>query len=219
MTTGNRTSEPTEAQVEAAAKAIEKIPHLVWDSPRRDDAMTLARAALVAAAGAAPQAAKDIHEPSHDRVYCVRCGGNWPCQAPQTVSAPKSSYISPSLPAMIRNLWKSDPSENSVRTALKLAGDLIQELIDLKASPVLPSSTVDEDALAEVKARALDEAANDLRVSFSRGAAIAMHHQCHKKQCRCGNPGNDEIVRAVFEAAREELRARAEAYRREGREQ
>lgn len=35
---------------------------------------------------------------------------------------------------MIRNLWKSDPSEASVRTALKLAGDLIQELIDLKAA-------------------------------------------------------------------------------------
>lgn len=71
--------------------------------------------------------------------------------------------------------------------------------------------------LAEVEraaaARALEEVANDLRVSFSRGAAIAMHHQCHKKQCRCGNPGNDEIVRAVFDAAREELRDRAEAYK------
>ena len=69
--------------------------------------------------------------------------------APQAESNPTSSYISPSLPGMIRNLWKSDPSENSVRTALKLAGDLIQELIDLKASAVLPSSGVDEDALAE----------------------------------------------------------------------
>lgn len=73
--------------------------------------------------------------------------------------------------------------------------------------------------LAEERARTLEESANDLRVSFSRGAAIAMHHQCHKKQCRCGNPGNDEIVRAVFEAAREELRARAEAYRQERKEQ
>lgn len=77
--------------------------------------------------------------------------------------------------------------------------------------------------IAEVEraaaARALEEVANDLRVSFSRGAAIAMHHQCHKKQCRCGNPGNDEIVRAVFDAAREELRARAEAYRQERGEQ
>lgn len=81
--------------------------------------------------------------------------------APQAESAPKSSYISPSLPAMIRNLWKSDPSENSVRTALKLAGDLIQELIDLKAAPVLPSSGVDEERLAEYarvkQAEALEE--------------------------------------------------------------
>lgn len=83
----------------------------------------------------------------------------------------------------------------------------------LHVAPVLSSSGVDEAATAEVEraaaVRALEDAANDLRVSFSRGAAIAMHHQCHKKQCRCGNPGNDEIVREVFEAAREALRARA----------
>ena len=30
--------------------------------------------------------------------------------------------------------WKGDPSEQSVRTALALAGDLIQELIDLRES-------------------------------------------------------------------------------------
>ena len=46
-----------------------------------------------------------------------------------------TTYISPSLPGMIRNLWKSDPSERSVRTALNLAGDLIQELIDLRDQP------------------------------------------------------------------------------------
>ena len=33
---------------------------------------------------------------------------------------------------------------------LDLAGDLIQELIDLKAATVLPSGGVDEDKLAEV---------------------------------------------------------------------
>lgn len=36
---------------------------------------------------------------------------------------------------------------------LDLAGDLIQELIDLKAAQVLPSSGVDEDKLAEVIGR------------------------------------------------------------------
>lgn len=40
---------------------------------------------------------------------------------------------------------------------LDLAGDLIQELIDLRTAPVLPSSGVDEDALAEVLCRAMDD--------------------------------------------------------------
>ena len=48
--------------------------------------------------------------------------------------AARSTYISPALPGMIRDLWKSDPSERSVQTALALAGDLIQELIDLRAA-------------------------------------------------------------------------------------
>lgn len=152
MTNDNRTNEPTEAQVEAAAKVIAgaaegdafyEYPFAEW---RREEFRDKARAALVAAQGAAPQAtvdelietkaglllahssfdegasamlhsinqtqpgdewsrpenpywkalgpvltaeraltavpkpARDIHEPSHDRVYCVRCGGNWPCQ-------------------------------------------------------------------------------------------------------------------------------------------
>ena len=45
-----------------------------------------------------------------------------------------STFISPRFPDQIRNLWKGDPSEQSVRTALALAGDLIQELIDLRES-------------------------------------------------------------------------------------
>lgn len=66
--------------------------------------------------------------------------------APQEPMSAPSKYINPSLPGMIRNLWKSDPSEASVRTALGLAGDLIQELIDLRAAPV----QVDESKLAKV---------------------------------------------------------------------
>ena len=46
----------------------------------------------------------------------------------------RSTFISPRFPDQIRNLWKGDPSEQSVRTALALAGDLIQELIDLRES-------------------------------------------------------------------------------------
>ena len=45
-----------------------------------------------------------------------------------------STFISPRFPDQIRNLWKGDPSEQSVRTALALAGNLIQELIDLRES-------------------------------------------------------------------------------------
>ena len=37
------------ARVEAAVKAIEKIPHIVWNSPTRYDAMVLAEAAIAAA--------------------------------------------------------------------------------------------------------------------------------------------------------------------------
>lgn len=126
MTTDNRTNEPTNAAVCAALNAYYPRNATVDPSGWTIERRARMRAALVAAQGAAPQAE----------------------------SVPKSSYINPNLPAMIRNLWKSDPSENSVRTALKLAGDLIQELIDLKASPVLPSSGVDEDALGEVIRRA-----------------------------------------------------------------
>lgn len=35
---------------------------------------------LLDATGAAPREPSEVHEPSHDRVYCVRCGGKWPCQ-------------------------------------------------------------------------------------------------------------------------------------------
>ena len=147
MTADNRMNEQlsgntgqfTEAQIEAAAREYDPEAWFLHDQLREKGekgldgmvaySLSKGRAALVAAQGAAPQAE----------------------------GAPKSSYISPSLPAMIRNLWKSDPSENSVRTALKLAGDLIQELIDLKAAPVLPLSGVDEDALAEAICLALND--------------------------------------------------------------
>ena len=48
--------------------------------------------------------------------------------------ARRSTFINPQFPGMIRNLWRDDPSERSVRIALALAGDLIQELIDLRES-------------------------------------------------------------------------------------
>ena len=68
-----------------------------------------------------------------------------------------TTYISPSLPGMIRNLWKSDLSERSVRTALNLAGDLIQELIDLRDQPAAEHQeppNADDPTDAEVRAAA-----------------------------------------------------------------
>lgn len=124
--TDNRPNEPTESQVEAAAKVLLRDYQSEYDGGDVSEFLEVARAALEAAARAAQ------------------------CAAPHAGSSPTSSYINPSLPGMIRNLWKSDPSENSVRTALKLAGDLIQELIDMKAAPVLPSGGVDEDDLARL---------------------------------------------------------------------
>ena len=62
----------------------------------------------------------------------------------------------------------------------------------------------------EVAARTLREAAEGARFGISRGAAIALHHECHKHQCRCGNPGVEELVSQCFLAARDELLVRAD---------
>ena len=62
----------------------------------------------------------------------------------------------------------------------------------------------------EVAAKALRAAAEDARFVISRGAAIALHHECHKHQCRCGNPGVEELVSQCFLAARDELLVRAD---------
>lgn len=176
MTTDNRANDPTEAQVEAAlaAHAAHKgawvdefremvCPECGWcymtaherrtDSEvsnevvyARVDAHRI-RAALVAAQGAAPQA--------------------------ESVS--RSAYISPSLPARIRGLYRADLRERSVQAMLDLAGDLIQELIDLRTAPVL-SCGVDEDKLAEVIARvshrAIDQGTNP-RVECVDSAEVA----------------------------------------------
>lgn len=105
----------TDAQVEAAAKAFYETPLGLTDWDRMADVE--------------PDLARRYRE-SMSRALSAAAGA-----APQAESVPKSSYINPALPGMIRNLWKTDPSERSVQTALKLAGDLIQELIDLRAAP------------------------------------------------------------------------------------
>lgn len=79
MTTDNRTNEPSEAQVEAAAKIIRRAslettadPGDFWSDcyeGEREAWRNAARAALVAAAGAAPQA------------ECTETPGGRPCEA------------------------------------------------------------------------------------------------------------------------------------------
>lgn len=129
MTTDNRTNEPTEAQVEAAAKEFERV----WDEnidsfdPEQHDAMsyikTAMRAALVAAQGAAPQDPERImlHHPD---------------------GTPKSNDEIRSEAAAMRG--GAAPQAESVWVP-GYGGTGVN-----KAAPVLPSSGVDEVRLAEV---------------------------------------------------------------------
>lgn len=128
--------DPAPEQIEAAQRVWMEFPH----SRDPDNAKYAMRAALVAAAGAAPQEAKPG----------------------------RSTYINPSLPGMIRNLWKSDPSEASVRTALGLAGDLIQELIDLRAAP---------QELSDSESEALKAAAQPYAHTFHRDGKAGLYIQ------------------------------------------
>ena len=101
-----------------------------------------------------------------------------------------TTYISPSLPGMIRNLWKSDPSERSVRTALNLAGDLIQELIDLRDQPAMSEReeyTPDLGSIRDWYAGAVDEYRCDTGMSVDEGEAafdraIAAHDRALREQ-------------------------------------
>ena len=146
----NRMNEPSEAQVEAAAKAIADNLFPNWTLFSRARASkdrgslihVAARAALVAAQGAAPQAAKDIHEPNHDRVYCVRCGGNWPCQPAQVLLSSTESPVEP-FKTWFACWWKNEPNaiaESNAQSAFYAGWDALG----------LPSSGVDEEKLAEV---------------------------------------------------------------------
>lgn len=152
-----------------------------------------ARAALVAAQGAAPRAAKDIHEPSHDRVYCVRCGGNWPCQAPQAESEERREFF----------------AEYGRGTAHPSMG----------AAPVLPSGGVDEDARSlsawptvdEVRAQ-FEKAAD--RIAFGRMIAEVERSAAEKAWNRCvGEMPIDPDWKNLYS---DNNPYRAEAYRREG---
>lgn len=127
MTADNRTNEPTEAQVEAAAKALradEGFMAEVHSALEVSWSEYIARLVLVAAQGAAPQAesapyriVRVLHEHQRDasvtsRVKCV-CG-----------------------------VTCDDRASHRLHQAELIA--------HLAPAPVLPSSGVDEDKLAEV---------------------------------------------------------------------
>ena len=146
MTTDNRTSEPTPEQVEAAAKAMHGTGN-PWFAASGDWGAAgfeikqafreSARAALVAAQGAAPQAESADHEKLIARltgsvnalsVTCGECG-----------SKPGNRCYGGG--EMRR--WHTSREAKAER-ALRI------EAADALAAPALPSSGVDEDKLANL---------------------------------------------------------------------
>ena len=124
-----------------------------------------------------------------------------------------TTYISPSLPGMIRNLWKSDLSERSVRTALNLAGDLIQELIDLRDQPAAEHQeppNADDPTDAEVRAAA---------VEFEQHEQF-WYDDDDQPRCECGfrleeSPNGDPIPSLQIHQARAGLLAARKVARHE----
>ena len=138
MTTDNRTNEPTEAQVEAAAKAIADCHNPGMFEKYPEGWRVEARAALVAAAGAAPQAESE---------------------AGKRLSSEFRADLVEAARERIQAVWADVPEGVDAKT---LAQNVVsaQEFFWLSLHfPVLPSSTVDEAALIrEAKAEALEEA-------------------------------------------------------------
>ena len=68
---------------------------------------------------------------------------------------------------------------------------------------------------AEAQVQALRMAADDITLSWSRGMVTALATECHKKQCRCGNPAPEELARQIALAYRDQIRKEAEIIARE----
>ena len=143
MTTDNRTNEPTEAQVEAAAREWyeQANGYETWASASGKHQQVVkvrAARALVAAAGAAPQAESE---------------------AGKRLSSEFRADLVEAARERIQAVWADVPEGVDAKT---LAQNVVsaQEFFWLSLHfPVLPSSTVDEAALIrEAKAEALEEA-------------------------------------------------------------
>lgn len=68
---------------------------------------------------------------------------------------------------------------------------------------------------AEAQVQALRMAADDITLSWSRGMVTALATECHKKQCRCGNPAPEELARQIALAYRDQIRHEADRIARE----
>lgn len=144
MTTDNRANEPTEAQVEAAAKALradEGFMEEVHSALEVSWSEYIARLVLVAAQGAAPQAgqcgARWLRENGSENVP----PGDWRCALPL-------DHGGPHVDGADGTRWGRHRDHGGV------PGDAVGTFFPpTGAAPVLPSSGVDEEKLAEVIAK------------------------------------------------------------------
>lgn len=187
MTTDNRTSEPnqnetksgqefcfSEAQVEAAAKAIADCHNPGMFERYPENWRVEARAALVAAQGAAPQT-----NVLKDAVDALR----------QNASEIREAHLA--VHGMV------DPITNAVAAGIEQGAAIVDEMGGCQVhapAPVLPSSTVDEDKLAEV----LREAEQSWHLSDEKS----------QQSYACGAPDlkSKYIARAVGEWFKEQGR-------------
>lgn len=156
MTTDNRTNEPNKYAGFLARQNHQRDP---WrgvgvkclcgklfdlDADRAMHQVDEILRAAIVAAGVAPQEPSKCSNPQCplDRAHSGPC-------APEGWSPDREKLI-------------AEARDRAAHMKM-LAGDLIQELIDLKAAPVLPSSGVDEDKLADV----IEHAETEWQLNFN----------------------------------------------------
>lgn len=151
-TAGRLVGEPTEAQVEAAAKALEKFPlNLIT----RSEALDAARAALVAVAGTAPRFTDDqifIGADAMSGHAIENEGASWDAllrvaltvmgTAPQAESGSRSRIID------LAEKWADEKLGGYIARTSFMQG--VRFALEVSAAPVLPSSTVDIEKLSEI---------------------------------------------------------------------
>lgn len=151
MTNDNRTNEPTPEQVEAAAKALAGGEKWFWEYPNNDQDRAAyrkdARAALVAAQGAAPQAESERQWNDPSDPNSPQFDSPWEKAA---------ALIQSIRGAQWDMLERRDQAD--VRDEINGLIDRLDELATtMLAAPALPSSGVDDDARTVAGYQALAE--------------------------------------------------------------